>query len=123
MRVAVVLTCHEEGAFIEEALASVLAQTAGGEIAEIVLADDGSGPQTARVLDALEDRDPRLRLLRGRPHPAGARHLRPADRLSRWRRRLDAGHAGATARRPERRSGAGSRLYGLRGNEGGREAG
>ena len=65
MRVAVVLTCHEEGAFIEEALASVLAQTAAGEIAEIVLADDGSGPQTARVLDALEGRDPRLRLLRG----------------------------------------------------------
>jgi glycosyltransferase involved in cell wall biosynthesis len=65
MSVAVVLTCRNEGAWIGRALASVLAQDAAAEIAEIVLADDGSDEETLAVLDGLEGADPRLRILRG----------------------------------------------------------
>ena len=65
MSVAVILTCHDEGDFIKAALASVLAQDSALRITEIVLADDGSGPETLQVLDRLEGCDPRLRLLRG----------------------------------------------------------
>ncbi len=63
--VAVVITCFDEGDVVEAALDSVLAQGAADRIAQIVLVADGSPPATSQVLDRLEGRDPRLRLLRG----------------------------------------------------------
>ena len=64
MSVAAVITCFNEAAFVEEALESVLAQTAAEAIQEIVLVDDGSDAPTQAVLDTLKGRDRRLRLLR-----------------------------------------------------------
>lgn len=90
--VAVVLTCFNEGAFVEGALASVLAQDAGEAIAEVVLVDDGSAAETARVLDRLEGADPRLRILRG-PGGwgcAGGRNQGAAATTAPWLAFLDA---------------------------------
>ena len=65
MNVAVILTCFNEGAYVEAALASVLSQHAGARISQIVLVDDGSEAGTLAVLDRLEGCDPRLHVLRG----------------------------------------------------------
>lgn len=62
--VAVILTCHNEGALIEEAVASVLAQTAADAIREIIVADDGSDAATVAVLERLAGLDPRITVLR-----------------------------------------------------------
>jgi glycosyltransferase involved in cell wall biosynthesis len=62
--VAVIITCHNEGPWIEAALASVLAQTAAEAIAEIVVADDGSDGATLAVLGRLGGLDPRITVLR-----------------------------------------------------------
>ncbi len=67
MSIAAILTCYNEGEFIEAAVASVRAQGPDGGVSEIVLVDDGSGPATREVLDRMEAAggEPRLTLLRG----------------------------------------------------------
>ncbi|HEU4703999.1 MAG TPA: glycosyltransferase [Conexibacter sp.] len=60
---AVVVTCYEQGGTLPETVESVLAQTAPAQ--EVVVVDDGSaGALTLHVLDWLERRDPRVRVLR-----------------------------------------------------------
>ncbi|MBP1180207.1 glycosyltransferase family 2 protein [Methylobacterium sp. PvR107] len=61
--VAVILTCYNEGAWIEEAVSSVLAQTAADAISEIVVADDGSDAATVAVLERLRGLDARITVL------------------------------------------------------------
>ncbi len=67
MSVAAILTCYNEGEFIEAAVASVRAQGPGGRVGEIVLVDDGSARATLEVLDRMEAAggEPRLTVLRG----------------------------------------------------------
>ena len=67
MSVAAILTCYNEGEFIEAAVASVRAQGPAGRVSEIVLVDDGSAPATLKVLDRMEAAggEPRLSVLRG----------------------------------------------------------
>lgn len=62
-RVAVVMTCYNEGRWLEQAVASVLDQTAAARIAEIVILDDGSGTETLEILRRVSTWDPRIRVL------------------------------------------------------------
>ncbi|WP_068114972.1 glycosyltransferase family 2 protein [Tropicimonas marinistellae] len=63
--VDVVLTCFNEGPYIEAAVQSVLAQSCAERIASITINDDGSAPDTLNVLRGLPDMDPRVRVLFG----------------------------------------------------------
>jgi glycosyltransferase involved in cell wall biosynthesis len=65
----VILTCYNEGAYIGAAVRSVLDQTRADLIARIVIADDGSAPDTVAVLRDIEGWDPRITVLYG---PGGA---------------------------------------------------
>ncbi len=67
--VAVVLTCYNEGRYIGAAVRSVLAQTCADSIESIVIADDGSGPETIVALREIESWDGRIKILYG---PGGA---------------------------------------------------
>ncbi len=62
-RVSVVVPCFESAATLEQTLASVRAQTM--QAFEIVLVDDGSGPDTRAAIRALERawHEPRLRIV------------------------------------------------------------
>jgi glycosyltransferase involved in cell wall biosynthesis len=62
--IAVVITCFNEGAWIEAAARSVLEQTLASRISEIVIVDDGSQAETLAVLDRLEALDPRITVYR-----------------------------------------------------------
>jgi glycosyltransferase involved in cell wall biosynthesis len=63
--VAVVMTCYNEGAYIREAVQSVLGQTRADLIDRIVIADDGSRAETVGVLKEIEGWDPRIRVIYG----------------------------------------------------------
>ncbi|MCJ2053851.1 glycosyltransferase family 2 protein [Methylobacterium sp. J-070] len=63
MKIAVIITCYNEGQYVEGALQSVLDQSASHVIEEIIISDDGSDQPTLAVLDRLADRDPRVRIL------------------------------------------------------------
>jgi glycosyltransferase involved in cell wall biosynthesis len=69
MSVSVVMTCFNEGDYIEAAVRSVLDQSRQDLIDRIVVMDDGSGPETLAVLRGLEGADPRLQIVYG---PGGA---------------------------------------------------
>jgi glycosyltransferase involved in cell wall biosynthesis len=64
-KVAVVLTCYNEGPYIGAAVRSVLEQTRADLIESIVIADDGSSPDTIAVLHDIERWDSRIRVLYG----------------------------------------------------------
>ncbi len=68
-RVAVIVTCYNEGAYIGEAVKSVLSQTRSDLISSIVIADDGSEPTTLEVLRDIEGWDDRISVKYG---PGGA---------------------------------------------------
>ena len=63
MTVTVIMTCHNEEAFIEQALQSIVGQTAFDRIADIVVVNDGSTDGSAAVLARWEREVPRLRVL------------------------------------------------------------
>ena len=64
-RVAVILTCCNEGAYIGLAVRSILQQTRADLVESIVIADDGSDPTTVEVLREIESWDVRIRVLYG----------------------------------------------------------
>src|SRR5512145_3157884 len=67
--IAVVIPCYDLGAFLEEALDSVLGQSRPA--AEIVVVDDGStDPATRQVLATVQE--PRTRVVRTANRGAGA---------------------------------------------------
>lgn len=53
---------NERREYLESAVESILRQTYGN--LEFLIADDGSGPETAAILDEMVPRDPRIRLIR-----------------------------------------------------------
>jgi hypothetical protein len=68
-RVSVLLPVRDEAARVEPCLRALLAQE--GVDLEVVVLDDGSRDGTAEVVRRVADGDPRVRLLSGRPLPAG----------------------------------------------------
>jgi len=63
--VSVLLPVRDGAAHLDEALASLRAQTLRDF--EVVAVDDGSSDATPRILEAWADRDPRIRVLRQEP--------------------------------------------------------
>ncbi|MEJ2292564.1 MAG: glycosyltransferase family 2 protein [Deinococcales bacterium] len=66
-RVSLLVPARDEGANLPRTLPGLLQQGAG----EVVVLDDGSSDDTPRVLAAFARRHPELRVLSGRPLPAG----------------------------------------------------
>jgi glycosyltransferase involved in cell wall biosynthesis len=64
MTVAVILTCHNEAAFLEQAILSVAAQTAFDRVSEIVVVDDGSTDGSPALLERLSRSVPHMRTMR-----------------------------------------------------------
>ncbi|MFT4053515.1 MAG: glycosyltransferase family 2 protein [Novosphingobium sp.] len=64
--VSVIMTCYNEGSYIGEAVRSVLGQTCAECIERIIIADDGSQPDTVAVLREIEAWDPRILVLYGK---------------------------------------------------------
>lgn len=79
-RVSVIMPAYNAEAYVEQAIESVLAQTFTD--LELIVVDDGSTDATPLIVQALERRDPRVRLLSqpnsGRPAPGRNRALRVA---------------------------------------------
>jgi glycosyltransferase involved in cell wall biosynthesis len=65
MSIAVVITCYNEGAYIQHAVRSVLEQTSAAEVDKVVITDDGSTQSTLDVLLTLPDLDRRIELVLG----------------------------------------------------------
>lgn len=63
MRVSVIMTCHNEEHFIEQAIRSVVGQTNGDAIREIIVVDDGSTDGSAGLLKDLAEEVPKLKVL------------------------------------------------------------
>lgn len=63
MRVTVILTCHNEERFIEQAVRSVVAQTAYDLVDEIVVVNDGSTDGSAALLARLAGEIAKLRII------------------------------------------------------------
>ena len=59
---AVIIPCYNQGAFVEDAIASVQCQTRSDW--ELIVVDDGSTDSSAIVISRMEARDPRIRLIR-----------------------------------------------------------
>ncbi|MFT3961571.1 glycosyltransferase family 2 protein [Propionivibrio sp.] len=73
--VSIVIPCHNDGAYLREALSSAFMQTAHG--VEVILSDDGStDPNTVKLIEELST-DPRLVVIRAAQcrGPAAARNL------------------------------------------------
>ena len=68
-RVSVLLPLRDEAARVEPCLRALLAQS--GVDLELVVLDDGSTDGTGDLVRTLVDGDPRVRVLQGRPLPAG----------------------------------------------------
>ena len=66
-RVSVLVPARDEAAVIGRCVGSLLAQ----DVAEILVLDDNSTDATAAVADEAAEGDPRVRVLRGAPLPAG----------------------------------------------------
>ena len=65
MRVGVLMTCFNEGAYIEAAVRSVLDQTEAAAVRRLVIIDDGSAPATIEVLQQVSRLDGRIDIVYG----------------------------------------------------------
>lgn len=94
-RVSVLVPAYDDGAYLDEALRSLAAQTFGDF--EAVVADDGSTDDTAVVAAAWAARDPRFRLLRGEANRGMTENWNAALRAARGElvTKLDADDAAA----------------------------
>jgi len=63
VKVAVIITCCNEEAYIAQAVRSVTGQTDSASVAEIVVVDDGSRDGSRQVLATLALEDSRIRIL------------------------------------------------------------
>jgi glycosyltransferase involved in cell wall biosynthesis len=63
MTVSVIVTCHNEERYIEQALRSVAAQTAFDQVLEIITVDDGSRDNSPFILEQLAKEIIRLKII------------------------------------------------------------
>jgi glycosyltransferase involved in cell wall biosynthesis len=61
--VGVILTCYNEGAYVEAAVRSILQQTRADLIDNVVILDDGSAQETLDVLKAIATWDERIEII------------------------------------------------------------
>lgn len=69
-RISVMVPARDEGPRIASCVRALLAQRRVPDL-EVLVCDDGSGDDTAQVVEALANADPRLHPLTGTPPPAG----------------------------------------------------
>jgi len=79
-RISVVIPCHNYGALLEDAVASVERQTRPAD--EVVIIDDGSTDETPEVVARLQARLPQLRAVRREPARGAARTFNDGVRHS-----------------------------------------
>jgi glycosyltransferase involved in cell wall biosynthesis len=78
--VSVIMTCHNEAAFIEQAIKSVTAQTAYGRVSEIIVVNDGSADQSQSILEGLAHEIGKLKVLKASGiGPSAARNMALAE--------------------------------------------
>jgi glycosyltransferase involved in cell wall biosynthesis len=63
MSVSVVITCHNDERTIEQAVSSVVAQTAFDQVVEIIVVNDGSQDGSQRVLEKTAAKTAKLRII------------------------------------------------------------
>ncbi|MDO8421536.1 MAG: glycosyltransferase family 2 protein [Parvibaculum sp.] len=61
--VSVIMTCHNEAEFIEQAIRSVVGQSAFDFVREIIVVNDGSRDASSSVLERLCDEIPKLKVI------------------------------------------------------------
>lgn len=64
MSVSVIMTCHNEASYVEQAIRSVVTQTAFEQVNEIIVVDDGSTDGSAEVLARLSAEIGKLRIVK-----------------------------------------------------------
>jgi glycosyltransferase involved in cell wall biosynthesis len=92
-QVSVIIPCHNDGLYLEEAVQSALNQSGDNYVREVIVVDDGStSPLTHDILARLPAVDKRIRVCTNqRPHgPAGARNRGVALASGTWLAFLDA---------------------------------
>jgi glycosyltransferase involved in cell wall biosynthesis len=78
---SVIMTCFNERAYVETALASVLNQTAADRIVEIVVVDDGSSDGSAELIEAIAKREPKVTLVKAKNGGVAAARNLALDRI------------------------------------------
>lgn len=78
--VSVIMTCHNEAAFIEQAIRSVTDQTAYERVGEIIIVNDGSTDQSQSILERLAGEIGKLKILSASGvGPSAARNMALAE--------------------------------------------
>ncbi len=78
--ISIIMPCHNAASYLEEAVASVMAQTFSAW--ELIVVDDGSTDRSREILQSLQTKDKRIQILRQHnqgPYPArnlGLKHAR-----------------------------------------------
>lgn len=63
--ISVIITCYNEGGYIEECLKSVRSQTVYDRVSEVIIIDDGSDEETINKLQKLEGLDAKFHFIYG----------------------------------------------------------
>lgn len=63
MNISVIMTCHNEEQYIEQAVRSVVNQTAYDKIGEIIFVNDGSTDGSAQLLSRLSQEIKRMTII------------------------------------------------------------
>jgi len=63
MSVSVIVTCHNEDAYIEQCINSIIAQTEYKNINEIIVVNDGSKDNSSKILDKLKQNSVKLNII------------------------------------------------------------
>lgn len=78
--ISVIMTCHNEEAYIAQAVSSVLDQTAFGRVCEVLIVNDGSTDRSGAILEKLVSENSKLRVLTAPGvGPSAARNLAIAE--------------------------------------------
>ena len=63
MKISVIVTCHNESAYIEQCINSIIEQTEYNNIYEIIVVDDGSTDNSPQILNKLKLNSNKLKII------------------------------------------------------------